>query len=60
MKNEGGRVYGYTCDLTNREDVYRVAAKVTQEVGQVGKKINLLLINKILKIIRFFHITRAW
>ncbi|KAF2903620.1 hypothetical protein ILUMI_02567, partial [Ignelater luminosus] len=34
VKNEGGRVYGYTCDLTNREDVYRVAAKVTQEVGQ--------------------------
>jgi len=40
VKAEGGRVFGYTCDLTNREDIYKVAAKVTQEVGQVTIVIN--------------------
>lgn len=40
VKAIGGRAHGYVCDLTNREDVYRVAAKVTQEVGQVTILIN--------------------
>lgn len=36
VKREGGLVFGYTCDLTNREDVYKVASKVINEVGQVS------------------------
>ncbi|KAF5291452.1 hypothetical protein FQR65_LT01763 [Abscondita terminalis] len=36
----GGKAYGYKCDLTDREDVYAVASKVTEEVGQVTILIN--------------------
>lgn len=31
----GGRCYGYVCDLCNREDVYKKAALVKEEVGKV-------------------------
>lgn len=40
VKAAGGNVYGYKCDLTNREDVYKVAEKVREEVGQVTILIN--------------------
>ena len=40
LKAAGGKAFGYKCDLTNREDIYKVAAKVTEEVGQVTILIN--------------------
>lgn len=31
----GGTCYGYVCDLCDREDVYKKAALVKEEVGKV-------------------------
>ncbi|XP_029035490.1 estradiol 17-beta-dehydrogenase 11 [Osmia bicornis bicornis] len=36
----GGTCYGYVCDLCDREDVYKKAALVKEEVGQVTILIN--------------------
>lgn len=36
----GGTCYGYVCDLCDREDIYRKAALVKEEVGQVTILIN--------------------
>ncbi|XP_066587500.1 short-chain dehydrogenase/reductase family 16C member 6-like [Prorops nasuta] len=36
----GGSCYGYVCDLCDREDVYRKAAIVKEEVGKVSILIN--------------------
>lgn len=35
IKMAKGEVYGYQVDLTKREDVYRVAERVKNEVGKV-------------------------
>lgn len=36
----GGTCYGYVCDLCDREDVYKKAAIVTEEVGNVTILVN--------------------
>lgn len=36
VKGIGGKAYGYKCDLSDKEDVYRVAKKTQQEVGDVS------------------------
>lgn len=40
VRGIGGKAYGYKCDLTDREDVYKNANKVYEEVGQVTILIN--------------------
>ncbi|CAB3230934.1 unnamed protein product [Arctia plantaginis] len=40
VKGIGGKCYGYTVDLSNREDIYRVAKKVEEELGRVNLLIN--------------------
>ncbi|CAH1168111.1 unnamed protein product [Phyllotreta striolata] len=40
VKGIGGKAYGYRCDLADKEDVYRVAKKTQQEVGDVTILIN--------------------
>ncbi|KAF5270699.1 hypothetical protein FQA39_LY01437 [Lamprigera yunnana] len=40
VKASGGVAYGYRCDLTNREEIYKVAESVTKEIGQVTILIN--------------------
>ncbi|XP_043511689.1 estradiol 17-beta-dehydrogenase 11-like [Frieseomelitta varia] len=40
VKSSGGICYGYVCDLCNREDIYRKAAQVRKEVGNVTILIN--------------------
>ncbi|XP_059052632.1 short-chain dehydrogenase/reductase family 16C member 6-like [Achroia grisella] len=40
VKGIGGNCYGYVVDLANREDIYRVAKKVEEEVGRVTLLIN--------------------
>lgn len=37
VKGIGGKCYGYVVDLASREDIYRVAKKVEDEVGRVRK-----------------------
>ncbi|XP_047365714.1 short-chain dehydrogenase/reductase family 16C member 6-like [Vespa velutina] len=36
----GGTCYGYVCDLCNREDIYKKAALIREEVGKVTILIN--------------------
>lgn len=36
----GEKAYGYKCDLSNKDDVYRVAALTKKEVGEVSILIN--------------------
>lgn len=40
IKAQGGRCYGFTCDLTDREAIYRVANDVKKTVGDVDVLIN--------------------
>lgn len=40
VRAAGGTCYGYVCDLCDREDVYRKAAKLKEEVGKVSILIN--------------------
>ncbi|XP_049875708.1 estradiol 17-beta-dehydrogenase 11-like [Pectinophora gossypiella] len=40
VKGIGGKCHGYVVDLTNRDDIYRVAKKVHEEVGRVSILIN--------------------
>ncbi|XP_012258803.1 short-chain dehydrogenase/reductase family 16C member 6-like [Athalia rosae] len=40
IKEAGGKGWGYRCDLTNREDIYRTAKAVKIEVGAVTLLIN--------------------
>ncbi|XP_026321213.1 estradiol 17-beta-dehydrogenase 11-like [Hyposmocoma kahamanoa] len=40
VKGIGGQCHGYVVDLTNREDIYRVAKKVNEEVGRVTILVN--------------------
>ncbi|KAJ0174587.1 hypothetical protein K1T71_009695 [Dendrolimus kikuchii] len=40
VKGIGGKCFGYVVDLSNREDIYRVAKKVEKEVGAVNLLIN--------------------
>ncbi|XP_050298763.1 estradiol 17-beta-dehydrogenase 11-like [Anthonomus grandis grandis] len=40
VKGIGGIAYGYRCDLSDKDDVYRVARKTKQEVGDVTLLIN--------------------
>ena len=35
IKMSKGQVYAYQVDLTKREEIYRVAERVKQEVGKV-------------------------
>lgn len=35
IKDVGGIVHSYKCDLTNREEIYQVAEKVKKDVGDV-------------------------
>ena len=36
----GAEVHGYVCDLSKREDIYKVAERVKEEVGDVSVLIN--------------------
>lgn len=38
VKGIGGKVYAFKCDLADREDVYRIAKKTQEEVGDVSCK----------------------
>lgn len=40
IKAIGGKCTGYVCDVTNREEIYRVAKTVKIEVGNVSKIAN--------------------
>ncbi|XP_030751720.1 estradiol 17-beta-dehydrogenase 11-like [Sitophilus oryzae] len=40
VKGIGGVAYGYKCDLSNREDIYRVAKQTRKEIGDVTLLIN--------------------
>lgn len=40
VRASGGTCHGYVCDLCNREDVYRKASLLAQEVGKVTILIN--------------------
>lgn len=40
IKTSGGKIHGYKCDLSNREDVYRIATVTQREVGHVSILIN--------------------
>lgn len=40
IRDFGGTVYPYECDCSSREDIYRVAALVKEEVGDVSVLIN--------------------
>ncbi|GJQ79961.1 hypothetical protein Trydic_g9439 [Trypoxylus dichotomus] len=40
IKGAGGIVYSYKCDLTKREEIYRVAEQVEKDVGEVTILIN--------------------
>jgi len=39
IKTAGGKCYPYYCDITNKEEVYRVAKAVQIEVGNVSEKL---------------------
>ena len=36
----GSKVYAYVCDLSSREEIYKVAARVKKEVGSVSVLVN--------------------
>lgn len=40
VRAAGGTCYGYVCDLCDREDVYKKAAQLKEEVGKVSILIN--------------------
>ncbi|KAI4457042.1 pksb [Holotrichia oblita] len=40
IKDVGGIVHSYKCDLTNREEIYQVAEKVKKDVGDVTILVN--------------------
>ncbi|XP_072945111.1 estradiol 17-beta-dehydrogenase 11-like [Epargyreus clarus] len=40
VKGIGGKCYGYVVDLASRDDIYRVAKQVDEEVGRVSLLIN--------------------
>ncbi|XP_034834512.1 short-chain dehydrogenase/reductase family 16C member 6-like [Maniola hyperantus] len=40
VKGVGGKCFGYIVDLTKRDDIYRVAKQVDQDVGKVSLLIN--------------------
>lgn len=40
VKGIGGKVFAFKCDLANREDVYKVAKKTQEEVGDITILIN--------------------
>lgn len=40
IKEMGATVYTYVCDCSSREDVYKVAAQVKEEVGNVSILVN--------------------
>ncbi|XP_077019314.1 short-chain dehydrogenase/reductase family 16C member 6-like [Tamandua tetradactyla] len=40
QKNGGVKVFAYTCDCSNRQEIYRVAEQVKKEVGDVTILIN--------------------
>ncbi|KAK6626447.1 hypothetical protein RUM44_008920 [Polyplax serrata] len=40
VKSQGGRAYGYVCDITNREMVYKMARIIEKEVGMVSILVN--------------------
>ncbi len=39
-ESTGSKVYCYVCDLSNREEIYEVAARVKKEVGSVSVLVN--------------------
>ncbi|KAI5642090.1 short chain dehydrogenase domain-containing protein [Phthorimaea operculella] len=39
VKGIGGKCHGYVVDLTNRDDIYRVAKRTSEEVGRLVKGI---------------------
>lgn len=40
IKSLGGKAHGYKCDCSSREDIYRVADLVKQQVGDVTILVN--------------------
>lgn len=43
VKGIGGKCYGYVVDLAKKEDIYRVAKQVDQDVGRVSKQVKAFL-----------------
>lgn len=37
IRRDGGKCWGYYCDITSREEVYRLAKTVQIEVGSVSE-----------------------
>lgn len=37
IRHNGGKCWGYYCDITNKEEIYRIAKTVQIEVGSVNK-----------------------
>lgn len=46
VKGIGGSAYGFKCDLTNKDDVYEIANKTKQEVGDVSRRTILKNLHK--------------
>ena len=40
LRAAGGEAFGYTCNLSNREEVYNVSAKIIAEQGPITMLIN--------------------
>jgi len=40
IKDDGGKAYAYTCDLCSKEEIYKTAQKVKEEVGTVTILVN--------------------
>ena len=36
VKDKGGKIFSYKCDITKREEVYAVAEVVKKDVGNVS------------------------
>lgn len=43
VRAAGGSCYGYVCDLCDREDVYKKAKIIKEEIGKVKSYIILML-----------------
>uniref|UniRef100_T1JB39 Uncharacterized protein n=1 Tax=Strigamia maritima TaxID=126957 RepID=T1JB39_STRMM len=40
IKHDGGKVFSYTCDLSNKDEIYKTAERVKEDVGNVTILIN--------------------
>ena len=40
IRKDGNKAYGFTCDLSNKDEIYSVAETVINQVGNVSILIN--------------------